>query len=54
VDRAASVTDAVVEAKRTAQTVVERRMSDLVDLSHRIHATPELSFDEHSWTGSRS
>jgi len=53
VDHAASVTDAVVEAKRTAQTVVERRMSDLVDLSHRIHATPELSFDEHhaaEWT----
>ena len=34
-------------AYATVEDVVTRRRSDLVELSHSIHAEPELAFDEH-------
>jgi amidohydrolase len=33
--------------KEAAQKAIEARRDDLVELSHRIHATPELGFEEH-------
>lgn len=39
--------------KQAACSVVEERLGALVDLSHRIHGEPELSFEEHraaEWT----
>ena len=36
----------VVDAKGAAQEAIEKARKDLVDLSHRIHAHPELGFEE--------
>jgi amidohydrolase len=38
-------TDAT-SAKKAAAAVVERHLSELVSLSHRVHATPELCYEE--------
>jgi amidohydrolase len=35
-----------MDVKRATQEAVERIRSELVDLSHRIHATPEIGFEE--------
>jgi amidohydrolase len=35
------------EVKREAREAVERARADLIDLSHRIHAKPELGYEEH-------
>jgi len=37
----------VVDAKQHAASVVDRRLGDLVRLSHDLHAHPETSFAEH-------
>jgi amidohydrolase len=34
-------------ASTTVEDVVQRRRGDLIELSHSIHAEPELAFDEH-------
>src|SRR3982751_2399908 len=36
-----------VTASTTVEAVVQRRRGDLVELSHSIHAEPELAFAEH-------
>ena len=36
-----------IDAVDAVEAVVRRRASDLLELSHAIHAEPELSFDEH-------
>ena len=33
--------------RRPSRTAVQRRRGDLIELSHSIHAEPELAFDEH-------
>ncbi len=35
-----------MDAKQEARSTVEAARDDLVDLSHRVHATPELGFEE--------
>jgi amidohydrolase len=40
------VSDPAQSAKDAAAAVIEERLGDLVALSHTIHATPELCFDE--------
>jgi len=40
-----------VKAKETAQARVEEIRDSLIDLSHRIHANPELCFEEHKSSG---
>ena len=37
----------VATASATVEEVVMRRRGDLIELSHSIHAEPELAFDEH-------
>ena len=39
--------DAAVDAKQHAASVVDRRIGDLVALSHDLHAHPETAFEEH-------
>src|ERR1700712_5703676 len=34
-------------ASTTVEDAVQRRRGDLIELSHSIHAEPELAFDEH-------
>ena len=38
-------------AKATAAAVVERHLADLVSLSHQVHSTPELCFEEVASAG---
>ena len=38
--------DAVADVKRAARERVEQARDELVALSHRIHANPELGFEE--------
>ena len=37
----------IAEASTTVEDVVQRRRGDLIELSHSIHAEPELAFAEH-------
>ena len=37
----------VIEAKRTVRTEVERLAPKLLEISHSLHANPELGFEEH-------
>ena len=39
--------DAAMDAKQLAASVVDRRIGDLVALSHDLHAHPETAFEEH-------
>ncbi len=42
---------AVQEAKDRGKDALERRLDDLVELSHAIHARPETAFEEHYAAG---
>ncbi len=42
---------AVQEAKDRGKDALERRLGDLVELSHAIHARPETAFEEHYAAG---
>ena len=41
----------VDDAKAKARATVEAKRGELIDLSHRIHANPELAFEEHKSAG---